>query len=75
MKGRNLPILSYDQQDNIISGLGKHVGFMTNPEMKKFGKRVVFPVNTFIRDDFMEEKVQYRDAQLRQMLEAKERDQ
>lgn len=73
MKGRNLQILSYEQHDNIITGLGKHVGSMTNPEMKKFGKRVVFPVNTFIRDDFLEEKLQYRDAQLRQMMEMKER--
>lgn len=35
-----------------MSKLGKHVGTMTNPEMRKFGKKVVYPANIYVRDDF-----------------------
>jgi len=45
---------------------------MTNPEMLKFGKKVVYPPNNYVRDDFGLEKQRARDEQLRQIFEKEE---
>ena len=72
-KGRAFPILSYDQHNEFIQKLGKHIGTMTNPEMRKFGKKVVYPPNNYVRDDYGQDKQRARDEQLRQIFEREER--
>ncbi len=57
--------MSYEQHNEYISKLGKHIGTMTNPEMRKFGKKVVYPPNNYIKDDLKSEKKLARDDQLR----------
>lgn len=49
-KGRNLPILSYDQHKKNLAKLGTYVGVMTNPEMGRFGKKVIYPLTNYIKD-------------------------
>ena len=30
---------------------GKHIGNLTNPELRKFGRKVVFPIDYRLRDN------------------------
>jgi hypothetical protein len=73
LKGRNLPILSYEEANERRDKLGTYLGKITNPEMKKFGKRVVFPVNNFVGDNFADEKVSIRDEYLRAIMTKEEK--
>lgn len=66
-------MLSYDEIKSRYDKIGKYMGSRTNPEVKKFGKRVVFPVNNFVRDDFGDERVQMRDEYLREIIAKEER--
>jgi len=41
--------------------------------MRKFGKKVVYPPNNYVRDDLGLDKQRARDDQLRQIFEREER--
>jgi hypothetical protein len=45
------------------------MGLRTNPELKRFGRKVVFPVDYRMRENIEFEKIVNRDEQLRQIYE------
>jgi hypothetical protein len=45
-----------------------NVGYATDPELKRFGKKVIYPIGNYIRGDTAEEKRRLRDEYVRQMF-------